>query len=403
MARGVDIVNINLVINLDIPSDSSTYLHRIGRCGRFGRRGLAISLVDGDAEMAKFQKLLQIIGSSKLNVETFPICLNGSTNFDAWSSVNCSDSSNGVFGSVEDVTTNQKDHNNKQSQNKTQNIDLSDVAQLMIGGDSNKNHSAVELDIDLFSSYDNKIDTEEYNDAKTAYSVEVPSMNGPDPFGSCVSAENIDPAHKNFEQNTKDKGGDTQTMAAVERNNLNLLEVAKLLIDSDSNKNACVIDFDTDLFSNYENRSDANASDTKPMATISTGIFENFDQFKSSEGDGHQQTESNDLLSQEPEGDDNEPNPEENDQNRKSRRQKNDDGHIERVSTNYAQHIRNDENFDLFEVKIPKKHEHKMRHYQQSGQQNVEWSAANQLWTAMYQRQLKNINQYVTIAHHRIK
>jgi superfamily II DNA/RNA helicase len=37
---------VSLVINLDLPFDSNTYLHRVGRTGRFGSLGIAISLVD---------------------------------------------------------------------------------------------------------------------------------------------------------------------------------------------------------------------------------------------------------------------------------------------------------------------------------------------------------------------
>ena len=52
MARGVDVDNVCLVINYDIPvtrdgdPDFETYLHRIGRTGRFGKKGTAISLID---------------------------------------------------------------------------------------------------------------------------------------------------------------------------------------------------------------------------------------------------------------------------------------------------------------------------------------------------------------------
>ncbi len=35
-ARGIDIERVNLVINLDMPADPETYLHRVGRTGRFG-------------------------------------------------------------------------------------------------------------------------------------------------------------------------------------------------------------------------------------------------------------------------------------------------------------------------------------------------------------------------------
>lgn len=37
IARGIDIDRVNLVINLDIPWEVETYLHRIGRTGRYGK------------------------------------------------------------------------------------------------------------------------------------------------------------------------------------------------------------------------------------------------------------------------------------------------------------------------------------------------------------------------------
>jgi superfamily II DNA/RNA helicase len=48
LARGIDIDQINLVINYDLPPNKQTYIHRIGRCGRFGKRGVAISFVKGE-------------------------------------------------------------------------------------------------------------------------------------------------------------------------------------------------------------------------------------------------------------------------------------------------------------------------------------------------------------------
>ena len=44
-ARGIDIDNITLVINYDIPEDKESYVHRIGRTGRIGKKGLAITFV----------------------------------------------------------------------------------------------------------------------------------------------------------------------------------------------------------------------------------------------------------------------------------------------------------------------------------------------------------------------
>ena len=44
-ARGIDIDNITLVINYDIPQDKESYVHRIGRTGRVGKMGRAITFV----------------------------------------------------------------------------------------------------------------------------------------------------------------------------------------------------------------------------------------------------------------------------------------------------------------------------------------------------------------------
>merc|ERR1711966_627281 len=43
--RGIDCESVNVVINFDFPKNSETYLHRIGRSGRFGHLGLGISFV----------------------------------------------------------------------------------------------------------------------------------------------------------------------------------------------------------------------------------------------------------------------------------------------------------------------------------------------------------------------
>jgi superfamily II DNA/RNA helicase len=61
-ARGIDISGISHVINFDPPHDHDSYVHRVGRTGRAGRRGLAITLVDGPesgdvARMADFLEL----------------------------------------------------------------------------------------------------------------------------------------------------------------------------------------------------------------------------------------------------------------------------------------------------------------------------------------------------------
>ena len=45
-ARGIDIDKLRFVINFDIPNESETYVHRIGRCGRAGEEGISISICE---------------------------------------------------------------------------------------------------------------------------------------------------------------------------------------------------------------------------------------------------------------------------------------------------------------------------------------------------------------------
>ena len=44
-ARGIDVQQVSTVINFDIPKSKETYLHRIGRSGRWGRKGMAINFI----------------------------------------------------------------------------------------------------------------------------------------------------------------------------------------------------------------------------------------------------------------------------------------------------------------------------------------------------------------------
>ena len=46
--RGIDIQSVNVVVNFDFPKTSETYLHRVGRSGRFGHLGLAVNLITYD-------------------------------------------------------------------------------------------------------------------------------------------------------------------------------------------------------------------------------------------------------------------------------------------------------------------------------------------------------------------
>lgn len=45
LARGIDVQQVSMVINYDLPNNRENYIHRIGRGGRFGRKGAAINFV----------------------------------------------------------------------------------------------------------------------------------------------------------------------------------------------------------------------------------------------------------------------------------------------------------------------------------------------------------------------
>ncbi|KAF4348151.1 hypothetical protein G4B88_002263 [Cannabis sativa] len=73
LARGIDVQQVSLVINYDLPTQPENYLHRIGRSGRFGRKGVAINFVTKDDERMLFdiQKFYNVV------VEELPANVNG--------------------------------------------------------------------------------------------------------------------------------------------------------------------------------------------------------------------------------------------------------------------------------------------------------------------------------------
>ena len=61
LARGIDVQQVSLVINYDLPTNRENYIHRIGRSGRFGRKGVAINFITADDVRHRYMK----------NIETF--------------------------------------------------------------------------------------------------------------------------------------------------------------------------------------------------------------------------------------------------------------------------------------------------------------------------------------------
>ena len=70
LSRGIDIKDINLVINFDAPSDAEDYVHRVGRTARADTTGVAITLVNR-IDLPKLQRIEKLIGY-KVNREPLP-------------------------------------------------------------------------------------------------------------------------------------------------------------------------------------------------------------------------------------------------------------------------------------------------------------------------------------------
>ncbi|PNX79257.1 DEAD-box ATP-dependent RNA helicase 56-like protein, partial [Trifolium pratense] len=76
VGRGIDIERVNIVINYDMPDSADTYLHRVGRAGRFGTKGLAITFVSsaGDSEV-----LNQVQSRFEVDIKELPEQIDTST------------------------------------------------------------------------------------------------------------------------------------------------------------------------------------------------------------------------------------------------------------------------------------------------------------------------------------
>ncbi|CAH8439689.1 unnamed protein product [Schistosoma mattheei] len=67
LARGIDVQQVSLVVNYDLPSNRETYIHRIGRGGRFGRKGTAINFIT-DSETEALSDLQQYFNTEILEM-----------------------------------------------------------------------------------------------------------------------------------------------------------------------------------------------------------------------------------------------------------------------------------------------------------------------------------------------
>lgn len=74
--RGIDIEKINIVINFHMPIEPDQYLHRVGRAGRFGTKGLAISFVSSPKDV---EVLEAVQAKFEVKVEELPAQIDKST------------------------------------------------------------------------------------------------------------------------------------------------------------------------------------------------------------------------------------------------------------------------------------------------------------------------------------
>jgi superfamily II DNA/RNA helicase len=82
IARGIDILQVNMVVNYDLPlmnerikgtderPDIETYIHRIGRTGRFGRRGISINFVHDKRTWLQMEVIEKALGRKIMRIET---------------------------------------------------------------------------------------------------------------------------------------------------------------------------------------------------------------------------------------------------------------------------------------------------------------------------------------------
>ena len=67
LSRGIDIKDIDIVINYDVPGDAEDYVHRVGRTARAASSGLAITLVN-ERDMMSFRQIEELIGSEVMKL-----------------------------------------------------------------------------------------------------------------------------------------------------------------------------------------------------------------------------------------------------------------------------------------------------------------------------------------------
>merc|ERR1711959_518834 len=75
LAKGIDVQSVGVVVNYNLPREREFYIHRIGRAGRFGRRGLAVSM----ATVRDFKFLRELQEHYDMVIEEMPMSVKENT------------------------------------------------------------------------------------------------------------------------------------------------------------------------------------------------------------------------------------------------------------------------------------------------------------------------------------
>ena len=67
-ARGLDVDDIRMVVNFDFPNDMESYIHRIGRTGRAGKKGIAVSFFVKEKNQRMARELVDILQRTNQNI-----------------------------------------------------------------------------------------------------------------------------------------------------------------------------------------------------------------------------------------------------------------------------------------------------------------------------------------------
>ncbi len=147
-ARGIDVSGVDLVVNYDLPQDDEYYVHRIGRTGRAGKSGLAISFVSG-REIIKLKEIMRYCHTKILlkPVPTLDDVTNTRVNY--------------IFDKVNSILEDESEDLSKMSDIIEDKVNEADYTSLDVASaflklylDSKMGNSADQNDDDLTDSYD---------------------------------------------------------------------------------------------------------------------------------------------------------------------------------------------------------------------------------------------------------